>query len=72
MPTILETMLNVAAGALIAVLIQQLYKKVTKRDCSDCGVVKQLNEEILIIKGILLQLAQKAGIDIEDYKDLLK
>lgn len=46
--------------------------KIIKRDCSDCSEIQDLRGDIIIIKEILLALAAKAGLKIDDYKGLVK
>lgn len=50
---------------------------VTTTDCNRCGtlkdeVAKSINNEIVDIKGILIVMATKVGVDEEDMKKLVR
>lgn len=50
---------------------------VTTSDCTRCGtgkdeVIKSINNEIVDIKGILIVMASKVGVDEEDMKKLVR
>ncbi len=63
-----------AAGMIIGLVIKFFWDKwnkdyMTKKDCEKCPT-KKLADEIVIIKGVLLELAIKAGIPTEKFKGL--
>lgn len=65
---------NVIAGVIIGLVIKFFWDKwnkdyITKKDCDKCSS-KSLSHEIGIIKGILLELAIKAGISADKLKGL--
>lgn len=65
---------NIAAGVIIGLVIKFFWDKwnkdyITKKECDRCSS-KSLSHEIGVIKGILLEIAIKAGIPADRLKGL--
>lgn len=66
-----QIIITAAVGTSVGLIIKHFWDKWNK-DCTDCKMIKALQDELITIKEICLELAAKAEIPIEKYKGLVK